>query len=84
MFLQWEIEYQALLKISVLESLSSTEMYKRMVKVLLLRSLLHRWALKFQHDRVKLGGELCGGRTKIGIIPEIVEQAQDMFVEMQI
>jgi hypothetical protein len=82
-----KIEYRAVIKFFVKESLTPNEIYLKFIKVYgvssSLFSRIKEWAAEFKHGRTRLEVDPRVGRPKNATNPEITEQVHDILDEQR-
>jgi transposase len=79
-----KIEYRAVIKFFVKESLTPNEIHSRFIKVYgdscPSFSTIKKWAAEFKRGRTSLEVDSREGRPKSATTPEIIEQVHDMVL----
>jgi len=80
-----KIEYRAVIKFFVKESLTPNEIHSKFIKVYgdssPSFSTIKKWAAEFKRGRTSLEGDPREGRPKSATTPEIIEQVHDMVLD---
>lgn len=80
-----KMEYRAIIKFFVMEGLSTTEIHKKILKVLKEDapsfSTIHRWASQFRRGHTTIEDDPRSGRPKTATTPQIIQKIHDMVLD---
>ena len=79
-----KIEYRAVIKFFVKESLTPNEIHSKFIKFcgeFSLFSTIKKWAAEYKLDRTSLEDDPREGRPKSATTPDIIEQVHDMVLD---